>query len=167
MKRKCEKIKGKTRISILKLCLFIFAFYLVSAPAQEKLRTHRFEMQSCIQIFYEKSVVIKDEENFLKSIRGDESRERCRENVEKIDFAKQTLLGIEINSGYCDFPLGLEYEIVKDAAKKQYLVSISYIDPKGSVCRALSRYDLWLLVPKLPEDFDVKFEVKARKSTEN
>lgn len=128
----------------------------------EPLETRAFEMKGCIQTIYNKQFVINDNEAYLKAIRNDASRERCLKDLEKIDFAKHTLLGIEINSGYCRTPGGLEYKAIKDETKKQYLLNISYLDPKGSVCRALSQYDLWLFVPKLPEDYEVKFEVKAR-----
>ena len=128
----------------------------------EILETRSFEMKSCIQTIYTKQFVIRDNETFLKTVRNDASRKYCIENLEKIDFAKHTLLGIEINSGYCRMPIGLEYKTIKDPINARYLVEISYIDPKGSTCRALSEYDLWLLVPKIPEDYEVKFDVKAR-----
>jgi hypothetical protein len=127
----------------------------------QPLETRAFEMKGCIQTIYTQQFVIKDNEAFLKTIRSDASRDFCLKNLEKIDFAKHTLLGIEINSGYCRTPVGLEHKAVKDETKKQYVVEISYIDPRGSTCRALSEYDLWLLVPKLPEGFVVKFEVKS------
>jgi len=157
MKVKSKKAKGKIRISVLHFCLFTFAFLLSSVSAQHTLETRAFEMKGCIQTIYTKQFVITDSESYLKSIRNDASRAACLKNLEKIDFDKHTLLGIDINSGYCGVPVGLKYQTVKDEAKKQYLLTISYIDPRGSVCRAMSQYDLWLLVPKLPEGYEVKF----------
>jgi hypothetical protein len=149
--------------------LFTFYFCLIPVSAQNKLETREFEMKDCIQTIYTKQFVIKDNESYLKAIRNDASRAACLENLEKIDFDKHTLLGIDINSGYCGIPDGLKYQTVKDEAKKQYLVTISYTDPRGSLCRAMSQYDLWLLVPKLPDEYEVKFEeVKTEKlKTEN
>ncbi|HEX8735483.1 MAG TPA: hypothetical protein VF721_09185 [Pyrinomonadaceae bacterium] len=128
----------------------------------ETLETRPIDLKGCIQTIFNTQFVIKDNETYLKTIRNDASREWCLKNLEKIDFSKHTLLGKSINSGYCRRPEGLEYKAVKDAAAKQYLLSISYDDTRGTVCRALSQYDLWLLVPKLPADYEVKFEVKAR-----
>ncbi len=135
----------------------IFRLYV---PDTTELETRRFEMKGCIQTYFDKQFVIKDDAAYLKAIRNDASRERCLQDLEKIDFGKHTLFGIEINSGYCDYPLGLKYQVLKTEEKKQYLLNITYLDPRGSVCRALSQYDLWLLAPKLPDGYDVKFEVK-------
>ncbi|MET0753131.1 MAG: hypothetical protein ABWZ66_07150 [Pyrinomonadaceae bacterium] len=129
---------------------------------RERLKAEQIDLKGCIQTIFTKEFVIKDEAAYLKTIRSDASRDFCLKNVEKIDFGKHSLVGLDINSGYCGIPAGLEYKVVKDSEKKQYLLDISYDDPKYSVCRAASRYDLWLLVPKLPEGYEVKFEVKAR-----
>lgn len=133
-----------------------------SRSLPETLETRPIDLKDCIQTIFKRQFVIKDEETYLKAIRNDASRPRCLKEVEKIDFSKHTLLGIGINSGYCRVPRGLAYQAVKDPAKKQYLLSISYIDPRGSVCRAWTQYDLWVLVPKVPEDYEVVFDVKAR-----
>lgn len=143
-----------------------FSFMNVEKPtgnkSAERLETRHIDLKGCIQTIYDKQFVIRDNQTYLNTIRGDATRDWCLKNLEKIDFGKHTLLGIEINSGYCRIPVGLEYQTVKDEAKKQYLLSVSYIDPRGRVCRALSQYDLWVLVPSLPDDYEVKFEVNAR-----
>jgi hypothetical protein len=137
-----------------------------SIDSREILEIRKIDLKGCIQTIFTTQFVIKDEAAYLKTIRNDASRDFCLKNVEKIDFGKHSLVGIDINSGYCGIPTGLEYKVFKDSGKKQYLLDISYIDPQGSTCRALSQYDLWLLVPKLPEGYEVKFEVKARESSE-
>jgi hypothetical protein len=135
----------------------------VSVTAQKSLETRQIDLKGCIQTIFNKQFVISNEKTFWETVRNDASRNWCRKNLKQIDFSKHTLLGIEINSGYCWTPLGLEFQTVKDQSKKQYLVNISSIKPDG-VCRALSQYDLWLLVPKLSEDYDMKFEIAARTS---
>jgi hypothetical protein len=59
-------------------------------------------------------------------------------------------------------PLGLKYQATKDSTKQEYVLGISYIMPEV-VCRALSQYDLWVLVPKLPKDYRINFETKVIK----
>jgi hypothetical protein len=86
------------------------------------------------------------------------SRPSCLKNLEKIDFNKHTLLGIEINSGYCGIPDGLQHQVVKDSERKKYFLKISYFYPRVT-CRALSRYDLWVLAPKLPAGYEVEFQI--------
>ena len=132
--------------------------------------SREIDLKGCIQTDYGKDYVIKDEETFLKTIRTDASRDSCLEELKqfdydkKIDFGEYTLLGIQINSGYCGVPLGLNYHISQDKKEKRYLLDISYIDPGNSTCRALSQYDLWMIVPKFPDDYEVKFEVSARRN---
>lgn len=134
---------------------------LFTPESAEKLETRAIDLKGCIRIYGQNQFVIKDNETYLKEMRDDMSRDRCLKNLEKIDFDKHTLLGIDINSGYCGIPAGLRYETVKDTENKQYLFNISYIDPRGQVCRAMSEYDLWALVPKLPAGYEVKFQVVA------
>jgi hypothetical protein len=145
--------------------IFIFITVLIACAEIEVsaqiLETKDFEMKGCIPIYGEERFTIKTEAEFLKTIRGDASRKYCLENLEKIDFDKNSLLGINLNTGYCRTPLGLKYQAVKNEDEKSYALNITYFDPQGSVCRALSEYDLWVLVPKLPDDYEVKFDVKA------
>lgn len=126
----------------------------------EILETRAIDLKGCLPLYRQSAIIIKDAEAYLKAM-YDTERERCLKAIEKIDFDRHALLGIEINSGYCGYPLGLQYETVKEVERKRYLVNISYIEPRAS-CRAYSQYDLWLLVPKLPDGYEVKFEDKAR-----
>ncbi len=145
-----------------RLLLIAVLILLAGFPAAaQTLEARQFDMRNCIQTIFKEQFVITDNEAFLKAIRNDASRERCLKELEKIDFAKHSLLGVSIDSGYCGMPVGLEYKAVKDETKKQYVVEISWLGP-GGICRALSQYDLWLLVPKLPEDFEVRFDAKGR-----
>jgi hypothetical protein len=147
--------------------IFIFIAVLIACAEVEIsaqiLETKDFEMKGCIRIYGEERFVIKTEAEFLKAVRGDASRKYCLENLEKIDFDKNSLLGINLNTGYCRTPLGLKYRAVKNENEKIYSINITYLEPRG-VCRALSSYDLWLLVPKLPDEYEVKFDVKAIES---
>jgi len=145
--------------------LFLTICSVIPANAQN-LETRQIDLKGCIQTFFGDQFVIKDRETFLKKIRSDASRDKCLKDFGKFDFDKHTLLGIELNTGYCRTPLGLEAQAVKNETEKQYVLKISYIEPRGT-CRALSQYDLWLLVPKLPENYTVKFEVKGRLDNEN
>jgi hypothetical protein len=144
--------------------LFAIGFLVVlsafSANAQE-LKSRRIDVKNCIQMYRQQSFVIKDQPTFLKEIRSDMSRERCLKDLEKIDFEKHTLVGIELNTGDCGVPLLEPAKVVKAETEKQFVVKINYWEPREP-CRAYSQYDLWLLVPKLPADYTVKFDVKGK-----
>ena len=142
-----------------------FLTFLSIAANAQSLKVEQIDLKNCIQTYRQKSFVIKDETTFLKEIRSDMSREKCLKDLQKIDFEKHTLVGIELNTGYCREPLLDPVEVLNEKAEKQYLVKISFTEPREP-CRALSQYDLWLLVPKLPADYTVKFEVKGKPSRE-
>lgn len=156
----------KEFVKLLPFFLAIMVCCVFSAQAQETkietLESREIDLNNCIHTYFNKQFIIKDKETYLKAIRNDASREKCLQDVEKIDFEKNSLLGIEINSGYCRRPVGLEFQVIKDEKSKEYLFNISYEDPKGSTCRALSQYDLWVLVPKISDGFEVKFVVRAK-----
>ena len=82
----------------------------------------------------------------------------CQTDVRRVDFGASTLLGIRLDTGWCRAPLGLTHTTVDDRARRRYVVTIGY-DPPSTPCRARSIYDLWLLVPKLPDGYEVEFVV--------
>ncbi|HQU81917.1 MAG TPA: hypothetical protein PKY59_02255 [Pyrinomonadaceae bacterium] len=120
-----------------------------------------FDLKGCIQTFSNGQFAIKTQNEFLKALRKDASLEWCLQNLEKIDFEKNSLIGMGITSDYCDRPAGLEYKIVQDSENKNYLFSVSYLETK-QLCRRIGHYDLWLLTPKLDTNYPIKFELKTR-----
>ncbi|HEY9404319.1 MAG TPA: hypothetical protein VIQ24_16800 [Pyrinomonadaceae bacterium] len=47
----------------------------------------------------------------------------------------------------------------KDTATKKYLFDISYHTP-AAVCRRLGYWDVWVVVPKIPDDYESSFQVR-------
>ena len=161
-------LSGSIKTKYLQLIfaiVFLTACSIISASAQN-LETRQIDLKGCIQTFFGDQFVIKDRATFLGKIPNDARRNNCLKNFGKFDFAKNTLLGIELNTGYCDVPFGLKSQAVKNETEKQYVLKISYFEPRGT-CRALSQYDLWVIVPKIPDDYTVKFEVKGIPDNEN
>jgi hypothetical protein len=152
-------------LELLTIILFILTTtFLANAQISEPkvLEIEQFDVKGCVQMFLIKDEkIIKSEAEFLNTIRRDASRERCLKDLAKIDFTKNDLVGIVINSGYCRYPLGLEYKATQNTDTQKVNVNISYLKPNG-VCRAMSHYELWLLMPKIPNDYQVKFSVSAR-----
>jgi hypothetical protein len=150
--------------------LFFILFFSVTFIAQSTdsksikvIQSREIDLKGCIQTHFKKEFVIKNNTEFLNAIRNDASRKFCTENLEKLDFTKNNLVGIEINSGYCRRPVGLEAVVTDDIENKQFIVEISYAKPVG-LCRALSQYDLWLLIPKIPDNYKVSFKFPANNS---
>ncbi len=133
----------------------------------EILPTREINLDRCVQMWLKDKFVIKTQNEFQAAIRKDASRDHCLKKFENFDFEKNSLLGININSGYCRRPIGLEFQTLKDKTNKKYSLNISYIDPDGAICRALSQFDLWVLVPKIPDGFDVNFDIKPELREQN
>ena len=70
-----------------------------------------------------------------------------------IDFSEYTLLGQDATSGGCETP-DYNVEIEKDGADIVYRLTIIR---KGS-CEMSILKNMWILVPKLPNGYTVKFE---------
>ncbi len=130
--------------------LFLAILSIITIKAQN-LETRQIYLKSCIQATFGKEIIIKDSETFLKAIRDDSWRVSCLKNIEKIDFDKNTLLGIELNTGYCRTPLGREAIAVKNEPEKQFILKISYTEPQG-LCRTSSRSEVWIRVQKIPDN---------------
>lgn len=132
---------------------------------QEIIETRPVDIKGCIKSYSARQFVIRDAEAFQKAIRGDGSRDWCRKNLESIDFTKHSLLGITLVTDYCRRPAGLAHQLIKDAAAKKYLFDISYHTPEG-VCRRMGYWDVWVVVPKIPDDYEVGFRVRKIPSNE-
>ena len=126
---------------------------------QEIIETRPIDIKRCIKDSRSGHLVIKDAESFQKAIRADGSREWCLKNLESIDFTKHSLLGITLVTDYCDRPEGLAHQLLKNTATKKYLFDISYHTPQG-VCRRIGYWDVWVVVPKIPDDYEVSFKVR-------
>jgi hypothetical protein len=124
-----------------------------------ELATRQLDLKGCIHLPYPGTqLVIRDKATMTSRVRNDMSRERCLAQLDDIDFDKYSLLGIELDTGWCEDP-PFTYRAFKEEAKRRYLLSVIY-QPPVSPCRALSQYDFWVLAPKLPEQYEVAFEVK-------
>lgn len=125
------------------------------------LETREIDLKGCVGVRNMSfETVIRDDETFQKAIGSGAGGDVCRKTLEKIDFGKQTLLGIFITSDYCDRPHGLEYKTLRDDTKKLYTLQVSYTDPQGSLCRRIGYYDLWVLVPKMPDGYKAAFNLQ-------
>ena len=71
----------------------------------------------------------------------------------KIDFSEYTLLGQDANSGGCEMP-DYKVEINKDGFNVIYRLTVI---PKG-YCELTILKNMWILIPKLPKGYSVKFE---------
>ncbi|MFZ2322183.1 MAG: hypothetical protein WAV89_00660 [Ignavibacteriaceae bacterium] len=71
----------------------------------------------------------------------------------QIDFSKYTLLGQDANSGGCETP-DYKVEIKKDGFNVIYRLTVI---PKG-YCEMAILKNMWILIPKLPKGYSVKFE---------
>lgn len=128
---------------------------------KETIQTRQYELDRCVQIYGRDQKIIGSKDDFLKSINGAHRSKECLKIIENIDFKKEILVGATIYSGYCQYPLGLKYELIRSDREKNFAIFVTYNDPYGRTCRALGMYDLWLAVPKPPENYEIKVEVAS------
>ena len=118
------------------------------------------DLNGCVYFRHPHYVI--EESARLDSLMGNNrSLKQCRQHRRAIDFAAHTLLGLVLGTDWCRRPGGLTFEALKDASAARYMLVVRYDPPPGQ-CRALTTYPLWLLVPKLPEGYEVAFDVAAR-----
>lgn len=153
------------KLELPKIILFILTIsFLANAQTTEPkvLEVEQFDTKDCVQMaLFKDEKIFKSKAEWLAAIRRDSSDKKCLKGLAKIDFTKNDLVGIVINSGYCQYPLGLAYKASQMTDTQEVNVNISYLKPDG-VCRAVSHYQLWLLLPKIPNDYQVKFSFSAR-----
>ena len=150
------------KFGLLTIILIIWGA-LVSNNAQtvneEKLEIRQYDAKNgCLQMPPWNKDAIQNQYQFLKRVRTDSSREKCLNELEKLDFEKNELFGNKLKTGYCGYPSGLEFTAVKNLEYKQFVIKISYLKPT-EVCQAESSYDLWVVLPNPPRDYGVRFEV--------
>ena len=142
-----------------------FTFVLIAcadlAVSAQVLETKPLYLNDCIQIFGEEGLVIKTEADYLRAVRVDDRRDECLESIEKVDFNKYSLIGVSLKTGYCRTPAGFRYQVEKSRHEKAYLLNIRYIEPQGKVCRVPRNFELCILVPKLPDSYQVRFDIKT------
>ena len=136
-----------------------------TSAEQEIVETRPVDIKGCIKNSRSGQFVIKDAESFQNAIRVDGTREWCLKNLESIDFTKHSLLGIELVTHYCGRPPGLAHQLIRDTATKKYLFDISYHTPPA-VCRRMGHWDVWVVVPKIPDEYEVSFKVRKIPSNE-
>lgn len=153
MKRK-KGLSSYLLMFVLALCSFA-----LNASAQQQVK--ELKLAECMRLQLGSASIISDDHSLWSAVRNDASREDCIVKVQEmnIDLAKSFLVGANINSGYCRKPKGLLSEVVNDPAQMTTTVKISYIDPQGGVCAALSNYVYWILVPKPPQGYTIKLDI--------
>jgi len=149
----------------LGLLLIILGVFIPANAQENVLESRQYDAKGCLQMPAWNKDAVRNETEFLKRVRNDASREKCLKDLEKIDFEKNHLFGVNINSGYCRSPLGLKFTATKDVENKAFVVNISYIKPNG-VCRALSSYNLWIVLPKPPSDYLARYEITELENKE-
>lgn len=102
----------------------------------------------------------------LKELIAKYQGKECEAGISKIDFSKSTLLAVRFTSGRCHEPLDLTYKVYQDEASNKFRFEIRFAKT-NQLCRALVFHEVWLQVPKLPNDATVDFDVKQVGETDD
>lgn len=143
----------------MKSVLVFLIFLSSNIFGQDTISSSQFEMNGCINLYSSDStIIIRDRESLDTYVRKDASSSRCKKHLKNLDLDIFSILGINLNSGYCRVPAGLTFDVVKIEDEKKYVILISYIEPL-TPCRARSSYDLWIKAPSIPSTYEVEFVV--------
>ena len=153
----------KTTLKYVLLNLFTIML-ATHAFAQDTLVTKQIDhdLSYCVRLNLGGREIIRSRTALEALIRNDNSRQACLKKLKGLNMSTISLLGINLNSGWCRAPLVLKYTAIRTDAEKKYVLVVSYDEPVEP-CRALSSYDLWVAVPALPEGYQVEFVIHARR----
>ncbi len=156
-------MKTKARHILTSIILLASTTPVIS---QDTLMTQQFEMNNCIQIYHiEGKRIVRTKSDLDSLVRQDMSKNKCNKQLQQIDLVHYSILGINLNSGWCKTPLGLEFITTKNDMDKKYTLTVSYQAPIGT-CRARSSYNLWVKVPAIPNGYKVEFIVNPKEPTQ-
>jgi hypothetical protein len=111
---------------------------------------------------------VVDDENALQAlVERDRSKAGgyCKNfgnNPPKIDFLKHTLIGARAVTDFCQH---FKVKIIRDDASKRYRHIL--IANKRPRCRGIGLASVWVLIPKLPADYEVTFENQIEPTSES
>ncbi len=103
-----------------------FSLLVTNAVGQDTLETVQYDMSHCVTLYnnHGKKQVASTRETLDSLIRKDASEEFCIERLKDFDIERFSLLGINLNSGYCRVPLGLAFTTVKVDLEKKYIPGV-------------------------------------------
>jgi hypothetical protein len=130
-----------------------------SAPAQKEPESVIYTMKNCVDFARQGDKFVFNSKAALEATfwTGDKL---CPKEAGDIDFDKYTLIGVDIHNSECwGFPM--QYKLIRDESAKLYRFQVTH--PRViAPCRGLYHHDLWILTPKLPEGYEVEFEIKVK-----
>ena len=107
--------------------------------------------KGCVSLHLnQQSLIIKNQQELEGVVRKDASRDRCLRGLPQINWDEYLLVGNSISSGSCFRPVGLASTYTYNKESNTIDLDIEYAKDQP-LCRALSKYNYWLLLPK-PND---------------
>ena len=124
------------------------------------------EFSACFTPFELKDseFVINSDAKYSKLLEYRSSSPGC-ENFElpEIDFSKKTLLGKFAWGVGCS--IDFEREVIRDEPNKTIVYSIKVVEE--GLCEMAGSSMNWILIPKVPSDYSIEFEVHSDKTIQN
>lgn len=144
--------------------ILIIGAILISGCVQQFARseiqfTEMNEPLSCISPsdLRDSEFIINSDQEYQALLDYKSPSPRCEDfQLPSIDFSQYTLLGKYAQGSGCS--IDFVRKIYKDNSNNKIIYSIK-VDEKG-LCKKLGMSMNWVLIPKVPSDYTVEFEVK-------
>ena len=155
-----------SKTNTLRLCTFFFVVTAIQQlNAQNNMATHDKDtavadtitqaqeldnesISYCVVLGLNQSnYIIKNQEELENAVRKDASSNYCMKRLPKINWNQYILVGNSISSGSCHRPSGLSFTYNYTKETNTIYLDIYYYENQP-LCRALSLYSYWLLLPK-------------------
>ena len=122
---------------------------------ENQLEASPVDMSSCLDLqINETNTVIRDQRELEVAIKKNFKTLNCMKSLPEIDWDRYLLVGNNISSGACGRPDGLDFNYSHAAGSNTLYLDITYYENQN-LCRALSQYLYWLLIPKPNEEVEV------------
>lgn len=151
-----------TLIFVFLLAVLLLLLESNASAQQNEIEIVQIDLAGCVK--YDQgnvNYIFKDRSSLEKVLLTDKYSADCRKTIERIDFEKYSVLGVNIRNAQC-WGFTLEGKVFLDAANKRFRFKIEH-PPFMPSCRGLTEHNLWALAPRVPDDHTVSFEITEKR----
>ena len=94
-------------------------------------------------------------------VRKGASSELAKDVFKEFDLTNQTVIGINLVSGWYNEPSSIRYKAFEDIDNKHYIIYISYNAPANPYQETIS-HPVWFVLPALSDGYEITYFVDSK-----